>query len=262
MNATCEKSAVRPLLVLVPSPLLGPFSWSLVADALRRDGYPVIVTRELRDPLRRRPCWHRTVGGVEASLASTRRTIPVVLVAHGGSGPLLPAIAATLRRWTQAYLFVDAELPSDGVSRLHASGADSSGGPHSAADITAALLAGRRFPIWTDADLRPLVPNPIVRARLLADLRPGGRRYWTEPLPEVRGWPNAPVGYLRTSLEYLDASDHALRAGWVVNTVEKNHFELLLDPAGVAETLIGLLHELIERPAFVGASTAPQGATP
>lgn len=248
-----------PLLVLVPSPLLGPFSWSLVADELKRGGYPVIVTHELRDPLGRRPYWHRTVGGVEASLGSTRRTMPIVLVAHGGSGPLLPAIAATLRRWTQAYLFVDAELPSDGVSRLNAIGADE--GPHSAADIVAALLAGRPVPTWADADLRPLVPNPTVRARLLAELRPGGRRYWTEPMPEVSGWPDAPVGYLRTSLEYLDVSDHALRAGWVVNSVEGSHFELLVDPAGVAETLIGLLHELIERPAFVGVTTAPEGAT-
>ena len=44
--------------------------------------------------------------------------MPVVLVAHSGAGPLLPAIRASIHNPIRAYVFVDAGLPRDGRGKI------------------------------------------------------------------------------------------------------------------------------------------------
>ncbi|MEP6468180.1 MAG: hypothetical protein ABJC24_00255 [Chloroflexota bacterium] len=96
-----------------------------------------------------------------------------------------------------AYLFVDAGLPSGGNSRLEAIATED---PTSAAELGAALDAGRRFPAWTDDDLRQLVPEPDRRQALLIELRPRGRDYWTEELPDVAVGPTRRAATSRSAL--------------------------------------------------------------
>lgn len=233
----------RPLLVLIPSPLLGPYSWSLVAEELNARSWPTLVSVDLPDDLRRQPRWALTVGGVEASLREVAADCPVVLVAHSAAGPLLPAVGTAVRQPVAAYLFVDARLPSPGVSRLDAIAVED---PVIAADRRAELDAGHRFPAWTDEDVRELVPDPDRRRALLAELRPRAADFWTEPLPEVGGWPDAPCGYLLLSAPYQSAADGARRAGWPTRHLPAGHFHPLVDPTAIVDDLLGLLAEAIQ----------------
>ena len=206
MNGIGAEPRSDSLIVLIPSPLLGPYSWSFVHHELAERGWDALVSVDLHDPVGRQPCWRRTVGGVEATLRDSEEERPVVLVAHSGAGPLLPAVGAIVRQPIAAYVFVDAGLPSGGTSRLEAIATEDA---TSAAELGAALDAGRRFPAWTDKDLGQLVPEPDRRQALLDELRPRGRDYWTEELPDVSGWPDAPCGYLTFSPPYLSAAEHA-----------------------------------------------------
>jgi len=258
MNALAQTRA-DPLLVLVPSPLLGPYSWSLVAHELRVRGWETFVSVDLRDPVGHQPCWRRTVAGVEASLRDVRDERSIALVAHSGAGPLLPAAAAAVRQPIGAYLFVDAGLPRGGASRLDAIEAED---PAFAADLRAALDAGQRFPAWTDEVLRELVPDPERRRRrLLTELRPRGAEYWTEALPTVSRWPNAPCGYLQFSPPYRSAADRARRAGWPTRHLPAGHLHQLVYPSAVADALVDLLATAGVPSPDSRAAAVPKGAT-
>jgi hypothetical protein len=238
MNSLHAKEASSPQIVLVPSPLAGPYAWSLVHHELSERGWEAFVSVDLRDPLRRQPSWQRTVGGVQAALREIPDGQPIVLVGHSGAGPLLPAAAAAVRLPISAYLFVDAGLSHPGTSRLDAMAGEDA---ESAAELRAALDAGLRFPAWTDDDLRQIVPDPHRRRSLLNELRPRGREYWTEELPGVSGWPNAPCAYLQFSSPYQSAAERARRAGWPTRYLAAGHFHQLVDPSGVADALVELL---------------------
>lgn len=81
----------HPHLVLVHSPLVGPYSWAPVAEELRSLGYslsiPTLTTREEKG----RPFWQTHSDAiVEAANGPGAGT---VLVAHSGAGQLLPTSA-------------------------------------------------------------------------------------------------------------------------------------------------------------------------
>ena len=258
MSALVAQVRGDPLIVLIPSPLLGPYSWSLVAQELVDRGWETIISIDRRDPIGRQPCWRLTVDGVEASLRDVLDQRPIALVAHSGTGPLLPAGAAGVRQPIAAYLFVDAGLPRGGASRLDAIAAEDE---TFAAEVRAALDAGRRFPAWTDDDLRRLVPDAHRRRALLDELRPRGPDYWTEELPTVSRWPNAPCGYLQFSAPYRSAADRARRAGWPTVHLPAGHFHLLVDPFAVADALVDLLARVGVPHPGRAATAVQKGAT-
>lgn len=104
--------------VLVHSPIVGPDTWEPVAAALREAGHAVAVP-ELRDETR--PYWGAHVASAVAGVIRGGVTGPVVLVAHSGAGRLLAHIGGKLEEHgvrVACYLFVDADLPTDGESRL------------------------------------------------------------------------------------------------------------------------------------------------
>lgn len=238
MSALAARTRVDPLIVLIPSPLLGPYSWSLVAQELIDRGWETVISLDLGDPLGRQPCWRLTVDGVEASLRDVLDERLIALVAHSAAGPLLPAVGAAVRQPIAAYLFVDARMPRGGASRLDAIAAEDQA---LAAERRATLDAGQRFPTWTDDDLSQLVPDAHRRRALLDELRPRGRDFWTEELPTVSRWPNAPCGYLHFSAAYQSAADRARRAGWPTRRLPAGHFHQLVDPSAVADALVDLL---------------------
>ena len=144
--------------VLVHSPLVGPVTWTLVADALGQRGYRALVP-ELASRTEA-PFWPRHAQSVAHMLAGLPLDEPVVLVGHSGAGPLLPASARAAARTVAAYVFVDAGLPGGGESRM--------GTGDFAAYLRDLYGRGERFPNWRDEDLRESVPNPLLRARLLS----------------------------------------------------------------------------------------------
>jgi hypothetical protein len=158
---------------------------------------------------------------------------PLILVGHSGAGPLLPVISETISQRVLGYIFVDAGLPHPGKSRLDEI---RMGAPDFAAELERDLLAGGRFPKWSDEDLRDIIPDDQTRAGLLAELRPRPLAFFTETLPDVPGWPDAPCGYVLFSQAYEAAAEQARSAGWPMRSFDAGHFHMLVDPSAVAAT--------------------------
>jgi hypothetical protein len=231
--------------VLIHSPLVGPDTWALVAEALRRRGQAAIVPELPAVAEAGRPFWEQQAQAAarqvaEGLLASAVGAAPL-LVGHSGAGALLPVVRQALGRPVSGYLFVDAGLPAGGQSRLESFG-------EGAAEFRAHLAAGGRFPDWTEEQLAGIVPEAAARARLLAGLRPQPLAYWEEPLPVVPGWPDAAGGYLLFSLIYANAAAQARALGWPVQALPGGHFHMLAAPDEVAEALIALGGSAIASP--------------
>jgi Alpha/beta hydrolase family len=227
-----------PSFLLVHSPLVGPSTWEPVARALERRGARAAVPA-LTEPAQGEPFWQGHARAAAAALAAAPDG-PVVLAGHSGAGALLPAVRAAAGRAVAAYLFVDAGLPADGQTRLGALAAED---PALAAEFERHLGAGGRYPEWTDEDLAEEIPDPAWRRRVLAELRPRARPFWSEPLPVPAGWPDAPCAYLRLSAGYLVPARRARELGWPLRELDAGHFHLLADPDGVAGAMLDLAGE-------------------
>src|ERR1700751_3091577 len=106
------------LVVLVHSPLVGPFTWSMVAEQLRQRKVDVLVPKLTDRDYTNLPYWEQHTEAVKRALADVPQERRVVLVGHSGAGPLLPAIHRAIARPVAAYIFVDASRPHPGQSRF------------------------------------------------------------------------------------------------------------------------------------------------
>ncbi len=219
---------------LIHSPLVGPTTWSLVAGALRARGSDVYLAAVEDAPDASEPFWRQQAESAAGSLRAVAPGRSLILVAHSGAGPLLPAIRQAFGRPVGGYLFVDAGLPRDGQTRF---GELRDALPEYAEELHAELAAGGRFPTWTDADLREIIPDARLRQATLDELRPRSLAFFEEPIPVFAGWPDAACGYLQFSESYAAAAEEAKNRGWPVRAMAAEHFHMLVDPEGVAQVL-------------------------
>src|SRR6266542_462638 len=98
------------VFVLVHSPLVGPGTWTLVAQELERRGVQAVVPSLLAASDAPPPQWQQCVEIVRA--ATTMVSSPIVLVGHSGGGLLLPAIASAVAPDVSRFIFVDSGLPA------------------------------------------------------------------------------------------------------------------------------------------------------
>jgi Alpha/beta hydrolase family len=229
----------RGRFVLIHSPLVGPFTWSAVADELGARGVSVALPTLPEN--RPAPYWRHDAEAVAAEVADVGG--PLVLVGHSGACPLLPAIGTAVDGAISAYVLVDGDLPlapGSGGSRIDLLRAAS---PTLADGLEALLTAGGSFPTWGDEDLVEEIPDQRLRARVVAEVRPQPRHFWTEDLPAIPGWPDAPCGYLELSPHYAAASARAREQGWRYHHLRGGHFEMLVRPADVADAVLELAGE-------------------
>ena len=216
--------------VLVHSPLIGPCSWGPVAVELRRLGHEVRVP-DLRTRYPVESYWLHQVTAVVAAVGDTAS---VTLVAHSGSGPLLPAIGAEVHGQVERYVFVDAGLPHPGQSRLGAL-------PAPFAERLRRMVVEGSLPPWYEwfetGTLERLLPDPIQRALLVAETAPLPLRMFQEPLPQVIAWSDAPCTYIRLSAAYDQEAATAASLGWSVISLDANHLSIMTDPDGVVMVL-------------------------
>jgi hypothetical protein len=234
-----DNRAGVPSFVLVHSPLVGPFTWSRVGDELRSRRFPVAVPTLPQPP--RVPYWRLQAEAVALQVAEAAR--PLVLVGHSGACPLLPGIGAAIGSGIAAYVLVDGDLPlvpGERGSRLDLLRAAS---PPLADELEALLDAGGAFPTWSEEELREDIPDPQVRVRMVGEVRPQPRAFWTEQLPAIPGWPDASCGYLELSPHYAAASARAQDQGWAYRHLRGGHFEMLVRPAAVADAILELADE-------------------
>ena len=226
---------MRPVFVLIHSPLVGPVTWSAVASELSRRQVGVVVP-DLGAPTETEtgPHWKRHVALAARAIASIPAAASAVLVGHSGAGALLPAIRDAMDRACAGYVFVDAGLPNGNEPRKGMGGF--------ARHLDEIHALGERFPHWSDEDLRDALPVPAVRTALLRELRPQPPDFWDETVPVFAGWPDAPCAYIRfgANPSYDAAAAEAQRRGWRYRDLGGAHFHMLVDPVAVSDELLAI----------------------
>jgi pimeloyl-ACP methyl ester carboxylesterase len=228
--------ALATPFVLLHSPLVGPVTWEALAGAIRERGYEVTVP-DLTDAVSDGPpYWPRQVKAIVERVVAR----PVILVAHSGAGPLLPAAGRALDR-VEGYIFVDAGLPYPGRSWLETA-------PAELAEQLRAMTRDGWLPPWPEwfgtEVLTDLLPDPKVRARFVASCPPLPMAMFKETQPAVPGWPLAPCAYLRLSDAYQAQADQARSLGWPVAELGSHHLAVLTDAEAVVGPLLDLVGQL------------------
>lgn len=228
----------RVVYVLIHSPLVGPLTWSRVAAELRQRDVDVLVPALKDTPGSEKHFWKQHADSVAESLAGIPNEQSVTLVAHSGAGPLLPVIREAIPNPVAAYVFVDAGIPQNGATRLDLMKSED---PEWAAQFQAELEGGSRFPTWSMDDLQEIIPDESLRRQMVAEIRPRGLDFFSEPIPVFESWPDAPCIYIQFSAPYERPAALARQAGWRMYELEAGHFHMLVDPQDVADMLIKAL---------------------
>ena len=233
--------------VLIHSPLVGPFTWELVYQAMLSQGVKAIVPALEDDPESPLPYWQQHAESAAREIDEIPRTERIVLVAHSGAGPLLPAIRCGLSHSISAYVFVDAGIPLDGLSRIDLMKLEDR---EWAEQFHEALLKGESFPTWTADDLQEIIPDRDARQRLVAEIRPRSLPFFTEPIPVNDDWPDAPSVYVKFSESYKWDVVQAKQEGWDVLELDTGHFHMLVEPLSVADLIVRSVQKLLDAPSL------------
>lgn len=226
--------------VLVHSPLVGTSTWEALAAGLRAGGHRVSVP-DLRTSLTDGPpFWPRQVAAIVDNADDDR----VILVGHGGAGPLLPATGKALK-WVAGYVFIDAGLPFPGRSWLKQA-------PPELAEQLQAMVRGSWLPPWSEwwgaAGLAELLPDANVRERFSAGYPRLPIAMFEEAQPLVSGWPDAPCAYLRLSEAYQEQAERCKALCWLTPDLSSHHLAVLTDPEPVLEALLALERRIQQGP--------------
>lgn len=235
----------NPVYVLIHSPLVGGLTWTLVANQLRQLGHSAVVPILSDSTASREPFWKQHAESVAQALIHITRTQRLVLVAHSGAGPLLPAIRQAIINPIHAYVFVDAGIPRDGASRLDLMKSE---GPEWAQQFEEKLKRGEEFPTWSSDDLREIIPDENLRKQLVAETHPRGLDFFTEPIPVFDGWPDAPCVYIQFSAPYERPAVQARQSGWATYEFRAGHFHMLVDAKTVTELIRHAMHAVTKQP--------------
>jgi hypothetical protein len=220
---------LRTRLALLPSPLLGPATWTPVAERLRDAGWPV-TTPDLPVPV----C---TPGDVLRSfLASVPEADDVALVPHSNAGLYVPGL--TRRRRVTACVFVDAALPP-AEGRAPLAPAALYGFLQTLADPDGLLPPWTQW--WGASDVDGLFPDRPARARVEAEQQRLPLEYFAASLDPDPGWSETPAAYLAFGDTYDDERRQAAGLGWPVRSLPGRHLHMLVDPGAVALAVTDLL---------------------
>jgi alpha/beta hydrolase family protein len=223
------------IYVLIHSPLVGPLTWTLVADQMRQRGFNVRIPFLKDSPESKEPFWKQHAESVSQALTQIPKNTSVTLVAHSGAGPLFPAIRELLVNPVNAYVFVDAGLPRDGATRLDLMQSEASDW---AKQFQEYLESGGRFPNWSFDDLQEIIPDESLRRQMVAEINPRALDFFTEPIPVFKGWPDAPCVYILFSEPYKRAAVQARELSWPTYELEAGHFHMLVDPTAVTDVIV------------------------
>lgn len=225
------------LLVLLHSPLVGPSTWSPVAERLRSAGRQVVVPSLLAVGEGGPPYWPRVVEAVSAGLAGTDPGEPLVLVAHSNAGLFVPVLTRDLGRQVAGVVFADATIPG------------SAGSQPVVEDGLLPFLRGRvgpdrRLPRWTEwwgeQETAGMFPDRRTRQLLTAEQPRLPLAYFLDHVPLPGGWADRTCSYLRFSPGCAPEAEKARRLGWPSLEISGDHLHQVVDPDAVARALIDL----------------------
>jgi hypothetical protein len=236
-TAPVAAAARESAFVLVHSPLIGPTSWSPVAQELERRGRIAVVPSLLGVAEAAEPQWRHVPEAVRVATSHLQQR--AILVGHSGAGVLLPVIADALDVEVAALVFVDSLLPPDAGRLLL--------GPPAFMEQLRALATDGVLAPWSDwfgADaMRELVPDERLRADLEAEMPRLPLSYFEATVPLPDAWPDRrPCGYLLLSAGQYGHSAAGARAhGWpVIELHGVGHLAIATSPIPVTAALLEL----------------------
>jgi hypothetical protein len=213
--------------VLIHSPSVGPRTWQPVAHRLTERGWEATVPSLLRVADQGPPFW-------------AEQGLGVVLVAHSNAGLFLPVIAAALPGQVLGCVFVDAAIPP-------AAGA----APVAPPELLALLrdkASGGLLPRWTDwweeESVAPLFPDQATRQAVTEEQPRLPLSYYEASVPVPTGWDAQPCAYLLFGPPYDEVASEARARGWIVQRLPGRHLHQLVDPDGVARSLLAIADQM------------------
>lgn len=226
--------------LLVHSPLVGPYTWEPVAQELRSAGHTVAIPHLTNDAHSSQSYLDQHRNAILSAYQNLVGREAAILVGHSGAGRLLPYAGAALPK-LDGYIFVDSDLP-----RNNANGLDHFAKKDAKIFRQRARKGYIPLPFWTEEVLEKVIPDEDTRQRFESELQPVPLRVYKEPIPVPRHWPDAPCAYLRfaNSVTYEAASKAARKNGWPYAELQGYHFQMLVDPQGVASTLASLAEQV------------------
>ena len=222
--------------VLVHSPSVGPRTWQPVAHRLAQLGQEATVPSLLHVADQGPPFWPRVVDAVRAGLDTAGQGQGVVLVAHSNAGLFIPVTTAALPGQVLGCVLVDAALPP-------ASGS----APVAPPELLAPLrdkASGGLLPRWTDwwdeEEVAPLFPDQQARHAVTEEQPRLPLSYFEASVPVPTGWDARPCAYLLFGPPYDELAAQARGRGWLVEQLPGGHLHQLVDPDGVARSLLAI----------------------
>jgi hypothetical protein len=218
------------LFALIHSPLVGPATWTGVADALESAGHRSEVP-DLTGAAGR--------GDVVALVDAARSGLPAqadVIVGHSGAGPLLPSIA---RDAPEARLvFVDAGVPPC-VGEVEAD-------PEFLAFLHT-LAVGGVLPKWSTwwgaGAMQHFVPHEARRREVEVELPQIPLSFYEQSIGSPTDWCAKRIGYLLLSEAYRNDLAVAQLHGWPTRELLGTHLDIVNHPNEVASLLVELAGE-------------------
>lgn len=236
---------VAPLIVLVPSPNLGPASWQPVAAELSAAGHEVVAASLAGFAAGGPPYVPRLVRLVAGQAGAGPRD-DVVLVPHSGAGVFVPHLVAALAPDSATAVFADASLPRQAAPGTVVE-------PEFLPFLRGLARDGTVPPWpqwWPDEDLSSLFPDEATRQAVTGEAGALPLAYFEEALPALPGgWPPCHAAYLAFSEPYRREAAAAARAGWPVRELPGEHLHMLINPAEVAAAVASLAAEARTSPA-------------
>lgn len=235
---------MNPAVVLLHSPLVGPYTWQAVRAHLDAAGTRTIVP-DLRPPARPKPTPGRVAATAAAAIESSTPDGPVALVCHSMAGMLLPGIAQATRRPVAAAILVDSAMPRPGMAWFQTV-------PTELAGQLRDLAKDGRLPPWhrwfPPETLTSMLPDADIRERFEQELQeiPGlPLSFFDEPFPGQPGWAESiPVGYLLLSEVYRTTASRATALRWPVSRLELHHLAPVSHPEAVTDAILAVLDKL------------------
>ncbi|MBW3663660.1 MAG: alpha/beta hydrolase [Actinobacteria bacterium] len=219
-------------VVLVHSPLVGPSSWALAAEVLGARGFDVALPDLTVVASSPPPQWEAFVEVAVAGAASL--TGPTAVVGHSGAGAFLPEIAD---RVSDAHMvFVDAVLPPGaGVHETP---------PAMRRQLDEQTVDGRLRPWlewWPEQVVEELIPDPLDRAEIAADMASLPRSFYDEAVPVPDGWSRGRCSYLKLSDAYDAEFAEAGARSWPRSALDADHLAIRTQPVRVVDAVESLL---------------------
>jgi hypothetical protein len=213
-------------ILLLHPPLLGPAVWAPCAQRLTAAGHRVTVP-DLRSAVDPPEGWYDRAADEAADQAGGTAD---VVAAHSGAGVLVPLVVERVR--APAAVFVDALLPGIPTSDRFRG------------FLVTLPVEDGRLPPWPDwwpaEELAAAVPDPELRARIVADAPRLPFAFYDQRVPLPPSWPPPRAGYLQLSPAYAAELAEARRLGWPTRERSGAHLDLATRPDEIAADLLAL----------------------